>query len=125
MVKCIPRVYLHVVDVLYTDASHDRKPNVPYQPLPCHNELFTGREEYLEKLRRYFTPRNASWPRRCFLLWGMGGIGKTQISLKFVEEPVSIDCWPFCSVAVYEPGQILANFLGRCNHFRDDRHEFA
>lgn len=50
--------------------------------------LFTGRQTYIERLKTYFSPRigNSKQQRRHFLLYGMGGIGKTQICLKFAEE---------------------------------------
>jgi len=57
-----------------------------YQHMPCHNALFTGRQRYLERLRQYFDLRDSSRPRRAFLLYGMGGAGKTQICMKFVED---------------------------------------
>ena len=63
--------------------------DVTYKPMPCGNPLFTGRGDYLEKLCAYFSPRADSRPRRLFLLYGVGGIGKTQISLKFAEENAS------------------------------------
>ena len=47
--------------------------------------LFTGRDEYLQKLRDYFNPSNGN-ERKSFLLYGLGGIGKSQICLKFIEE---------------------------------------
>lgn len=59
---------------------------VPPHPL---SPRFTGQEEYLEKLRDYFGPHTSeTWQkqRRCFLLYGIGGVGKTQIALKFAEE---------------------------------------
>jgi hypothetical protein len=72
---------------MYTaSAVTDTEQHVSYQPMPCHNELFTGREHYLDILRQYFVPRDKSRPRRSFLVYGMGGAGKTQISLKFVED---------------------------------------
>ncbi|KAK4217663.1 hypothetical protein QBC37DRAFT_479573 [Rhypophila decipiens] len=47
---------------------------------------FTGREEILEKLSLFFDKReNNPMPRRQFLLYGMGGVGKTQIALKFKQ----------------------------------------
>lgn len=57
---------------------------VPPRPL---SPRFIGQEAYLERLRECFGPQlsNAS-ERRCFLLCGMGGVGKTQIALKFAEE---------------------------------------
>ena len=57
---------------------------VPPHPL---SPRFTGQEIYLAKLREYFQlPTEGRSGRRSFLLYGMGGIGKTQIALKFAEE---------------------------------------
>ena len=47
--------------------------------------MFTGRGIYLERLKDYFG-FNVMAQRKSFLLHGMGGIGKTQICLKFMEE---------------------------------------
>ncbi len=47
--------------------------------------MFTGRGTYLERLKDYFGS-NATEQRKSFLLHGLGGIGKTQICLKFIEE---------------------------------------
>ena len=51
--------------------------------------LFTGRREILSQLSEYFGDATASIPlatQRIFVLFGMGGAGKTQIALKFVNE---------------------------------------
>ena len=53
---------------------------------PNSSPLFTGRKDVLDKLGKIFVNRTNSKPRRSCLLWGMGGIGKTQICLKFIEE---------------------------------------
>ena len=45
--------------------------------------FFIGRKDVLDKLRKIFFRTGRR--RSCFL-WGMGGIGKTQICLKFIEE---------------------------------------
>jgi hypothetical protein len=57
----------------------NREQQVSYQPMPCHNKLFTGRQRYLETLRQYFGLRGDSHPRRSFLIYGMGGAGKTGL----------------------------------------------
>ncbi|KAK1452187.1 hypothetical protein CMEL01_06761 [Colletotrichum melonis] len=45
---------------------------------------FTGRLDILNKMERHFYERpSGSSPRRHLRIWGMGGIGKTQIALKF------------------------------------------
>ena len=50
--------------------------------------MFVGREDVLYKLRKIFIHSADSelMLRRSCLLWGTGGIGKTQICLKFIEE---------------------------------------
>ena len=54
---------------------------------PNSSALFTGREDIIEKLKNHFAPQDqGNTQRKYFLLYGMGGIGKTQICLKFVEE---------------------------------------
>ena len=54
---------------------------------PNSSPLFTGRRDVLDKLKVFFhRPTSDMVVRRSCLLWGMGGIGKTQICLKFIEE---------------------------------------
>src|SRR6202035_953915 len=62
-------------------------PKVEYKPRTSSSANFTGRRDYLTKLRDYFSVKPNEPPRRkSFLLYGMGGIGKTQICLKFTED---------------------------------------
>ena len=54
---------------------------------PNSSALFTGQEDIIEKLKIHFAHQDqGNTQRKYFLLYGMGGIGKTQICLKFVEE---------------------------------------
>ncbi|EDR01945.1 uncharacterized protein LACBIDRAFT_332773 [Laccaria bicolor S238N-H82] len=59
---------------------------IPLMPNP--NNRFTGRTEVIAKLKRHFftNTNDGAKKRKFFLLHGMGGIGKTQICLKFVDE---------------------------------------
>ena len=59
---------------------------IPLMPNP--STRFTGRTEVIAKLKSHFFPNTnaAVHKRKFFLLYGMGGIGKTQICLKFLEE---------------------------------------
>ena len=58
---------------------------IPLMPNPSNR--FTGRTEVIAKLKRHFLNTNDSaQKRKFFLLYGMGGIGKTQICLRFVED---------------------------------------
>ncbi|KIL53874.1 hypothetical protein M378DRAFT_93452 [Amanita muscaria Koide BX008] len=77
-------------------ASSDQIP--PLSPLRSPSTFFTGRDHYLEALKDHFSPKLDS-KRKRFLLYGMGGIGKTQICLKFIEQygkkwfEVLFSCW--------------------------------
>jgi len=58
---------------------------IPLMPNPSNR--FTGRTEVIAKLKRYFSNTDdLVRKRKFFLLYGMGGIGKTQICLKFIVE---------------------------------------
>ena len=59
---------------------------MPLMPNPSNR--FIGRTEAIAKLKRHFfaNTNDSAQSRKFFLLYGMGGIGKTQICLKFVEE---------------------------------------
>ena len=59
---------------------------IPLVPNP--STRFTGRTEVIAKLKSHFfiDTNDAVQQRKLFLLYGMGGIGKTQICLKFVQE---------------------------------------
>lgn len=49
--------------------------------------IFTGREAILGKIRTYFRRHEfGDIYRKEHHIWGMGGVGKTQIALKFAEE---------------------------------------
>jgi len=64
--------------------SEDRE-SVVYSRRPISSRRFTGCREYLQRLKDYFIPRDEQ-DVKIFLLYGMGGIGKTQICLRFAEE---------------------------------------
>ena len=51
--------------------------------------LFTGQEDVLRKMNDHFSPSAASLKSKqqhIFVLCGMGGAGKTQIALKFIQQ---------------------------------------
>ena len=59
---------------------------IPLTPNPSNR--FTGRTEVVAKLKSHFFGKTTDVVKRrnFFLLYGMGGIGKTQICLKFLED---------------------------------------
>ena len=64
-------------------ASETSLPPLP--PLKNPSIFFTGRDQYLQRLKAHFSSKTGG-QRKHFLLHGLGGIGKTQISLKFMEQ---------------------------------------
>ena len=55
-------------------------------PLPT--DIFTGRDDYLKKLEEGFELSGTAArkeKRRVFVLYGSGGMGKTQLALKFAD----------------------------------------
>jgi len=73
-------IYNDVGDRAISDAV------IPLVPNP--SPRFTGRADIIAKLKEYFSANayDGVQKRKYFLLHGMGGIGKTQICLKFIEE---------------------------------------
>jgi hypothetical protein len=62
-------------------------PKIEYKPKAPSSANFTGRRDYLTKLRDFFGAKSdGPLRRKSFLLYGMGGIGKTEICLRFTEE---------------------------------------
>jgi hypothetical protein len=54
---------------------------------------FTGQNIYLEKLRTFFAHDDITTSPKHLLIHGMGGIGKTQICLKFAEQSAEEKLW--------------------------------
>ncbi|KAF8808299.1 hypothetical protein BYT27DRAFT_7189123 [Phlegmacium glaucopus] len=76
-------------NVIVLPANTDEaQMKIPVPKKPNSSPIFTGRKDILYKLGKIFVHRATSrlMSRRSCLLWGLGGIGKTQICLKFIEE---------------------------------------
>jgi hypothetical protein len=72
----------HQNNNMSSGSSSEQISALPAVRLP--SPMFTGRDSYLQTLHDHFS--NPSKPRKSFLLHGMGGIGKTQICLQFIEQ---------------------------------------
>ncbi|KAF8622838.1 hypothetical protein AX15_006711 [Amanita polypyramis BW_CC] len=78
----------NITDVHYTVNNMGSAAVDQIAPLPPSKQssgIFTGRDLYLKDLQDYFAPHSVIQRKSC-LLYGMGGIGKTQICLKFIEQ---------------------------------------
>ena len=75
------------VNILPSDTREGHM-KIPVLQRPNSSSLFVGRKDVLDKLREIFIHcADSKLMSRCScLLWGTGGIGKTQICLKFLEE---------------------------------------
>jgi KaiC/GvpD/RAD55 family RecA-like ATPase len=57
--------------------------------MPNPSTRFTGQRDIITRLKEHFLSdlSHGEFPqRKYFVLYGMGGIGKSQICLKFIEE---------------------------------------
>ena len=72
----------------YTSADSGTASQAVIPVKPNSSIRFTGRTDVLAKLKEHFTAKSADKLRcrKFFLLYGMGGIGKTQICLRFIED---------------------------------------
>ncbi|KAF8996968.1 P-loop containing nucleoside triphosphate hydrolase protein [Cyathus striatus] len=76
---------INTQNLIYNQPTYD-EPLSPLRSTAARtSQYFVGQEKYLGKLHEYFRPGNTS-ERKMFLLYGMGGIGKTQICMKFNDE---------------------------------------
>jgi hypothetical protein len=122
--------YLSAIDGV---LGPKRKPVL--KPCPSPTIVFTGRKDIISQLHQYFTPSSTSAKpakQRRFVLYGLGGAGKTQIALKFVEEcqvgaePSRYDhiqvIFSSESADTFLGNQILGCLLHRRQHGPDHRH---
>jgi hypothetical protein len=90
---CIIDVFLApgLIAKLDNSLKNISSPKIEYKPKTPSSANFTGRRGYLTKLKDYFSLKPGEpLHRKSFLLYGMGGIGKTQICLKFTEENLDL-----------------------------------
>jgi len=71
-----------------TPPPLEESERLPVPLRPNSTVRFTGRREILDKLKVYFGSQidPQSQQRRRYLIYGMGGIGKTEVCLRFIEE---------------------------------------
>ncbi|KIJ98987.1 hypothetical protein K443DRAFT_680284, partial [Laccaria amethystina LaAM-08-1] len=72
----------------YSSASNRTTSDAGIPGRPNSSIRFTGRTDVLAILKEHFTAESNDKLRcrKFFLLYGMGGIGKTQICLRFIED---------------------------------------
>jgi hypothetical protein len=79
----------YLAQINYNTSDGNRATSDAAIPVKPNSSIrFTGRADVLAKLKEHFTTESNDKLRRrkFFLLYGMGGIGKTQICLRFIEE---------------------------------------
>lgn len=80
--------YAEVIDLMKalkeSKLAKEGKPcyHVPYSV----NPRFWGRQDALEAVKQALGPNKDNKRQRSFALWGMGGVGKTQIALQYASE---------------------------------------
>jgi hypothetical protein len=54
---------------------------------PPPSRIFQGRQNILDKMQDFFS--DGTGGQKIYVLYGLGGAGKTQIALKFIKESAS------------------------------------
>jgi hypothetical protein len=86
------QTYKRAVETIKRTYNHGREATIPeneYYVAPhAVNSNFTGRSEILEQLQDCLLPDPHFHPRdqQRFVLFGLGGSGKTQLALRFVQD---------------------------------------
>ena len=75
---------------------------------PAPSRVFTGREDVLRQMELYFT--NGKRTQHIFVLYGLGGGGKSQIAFKFVDQS-QFETEPSRCVTFLHPNESLATLL--------------
>lgn len=85
MVLCLTEGNIQLLETLSGESTQPKKqPSSILGQYPPPSRSFTGREDILEQMRSYFL-EGSPLERRLFVLCGLGGAGKTQLALKFVQ----------------------------------------
>jgi hypothetical protein len=94
-----------------------------FKSMPSTAIHFVGRDEQLKQLQLYFQPRKSTTsdlPRRSCAIHGIGGIGKSQLILKFIEinREACVFLFWVQMFANNRWSQVYTHFLDRCNEQR-------
>ncbi|KAF8166092.1 P-loop containing nucleoside triphosphate hydrolase protein [Mycena galopus ATCC 62051] len=71
-----------IMNTVYGAAAVQASPAVNRCPPP--SRIFQGQQAFLDAMHRFFAEQAGK--QRIYVLYGLGGAGKTQIALKFIEE---------------------------------------
>lgn len=82
--SCYILIDVHHLQINYNLGNRTAS-NTTVPLRPNSSRWFVGREKILAILKDHFTHDESDIERKYFLLYGMGGIGKTQIYLRFIE----------------------------------------
>ena len=82
--SCLYISFYKLLQIVNYISSASADQIAPLSPIKHSSALFTGRDSYLKILKDHFGSHSIT-QRKFYLLFGMGGIGKTQICLKFIE----------------------------------------
>lgn len=106
----------------WANKIHNKHFHVPHNV----SSIYTGRDIVTKVLQRKLLGSSQSYPlhqQKRFVLYGLGGSGKTQFCLKFVQDyrdrcvlclMILVVIKNTCNTIVTSSSQILGHLLGRC-----------
>ncbi|TLD07289.1 hypothetical protein PgNI_10309 [Pyricularia grisea] len=122
--------YREVLDLLGTMqlARDDESKRVRYNNIPFSaNAKFSGRDEVLATIHSALDPDVVASSHKSAALFGMGGVGKTQIALEYAYNSVhqfDIVMWIAAdnAIAIYQSFRTIADGLGLLGDGDDTNH---
>jgi hypothetical protein len=84
---------LRAYNLHHHSPSHQSSANLPYYQLPFgRNPGFFGRTRILDRIREALVSADSNQSIRSIALWGIGGIGKSQVALEYASRQVLEKC---------------------------------
>ena len=80
-------------DVLSLMSINEQSTSFPCYEVPESGQVFIGREAELRKMKNFLDPSIKSKRLRAYVVYGLGGVGKTAIAHAFVDYCKEIDAY--------------------------------
>ncbi|KAI0104343.1 hypothetical protein GGR51DRAFT_522349 [Nemania sp. FL0031] len=106
-------------EVKLIKLNHQPEVQLPCLALPSmQNPLFHARQEVLEELRGNLNHSGQGRSLRTAALWGLGGVGKSQIALEFAHQHAAAGCQIILWIACETESEIASSFNKAANQLQ-------
>ncbi|KAF7318583.1 NB-ARC domain-containing protein [Mycena chlorophos] len=105
---------VHTVNTIFYGHRTEKRMSVEEQIFsgcPPPSDFFIGRQDILQQLESYFHPTSPQ-KQIVVLLYGLGGVGKTQIALKFISDHLDLQVFDLTKSIITDIVQIFRAVQG-------------